>query len=87
MDDCILPDGLKKDLQAIVDSGEMQNLMFSGGPGCGKTTAALAMCSEMGAEMRSRSTVPKTATSTRSERRFVSLHLLILGWRQESRDP
>ncbi len=48
VDECILPSSLKKDLQAIVDSGEMQNLMFSGGPGCGKTTAALAMCSEMG---------------------------------------
>jgi DNA polymerase III delta prime subunit len=26
----------------------MQNLLFSGGPGCGKTTAALAMCDQMG---------------------------------------
>ena len=48
--DCILPSGLKQTLQAIVDSGEMQNLLFSGGPGCGKTTAAIAMCEEMGAE-------------------------------------
>ena len=48
--DCILPDGLKETLQAIVDSGEMHNLLFSGGPGCGKTTAAIAMCKEMGAE-------------------------------------
>ena len=46
--DCILPPELKETLQAIVDSGEMQNLMLSGGPGCGKTTAALAMCEEMG---------------------------------------
>ena len=38
--DCILPPELKETLQAIVDSGEMQNLMLSGGPGCGKTTAA-----------------------------------------------
>jgi len=28
--DCILPGGLKQTLQAIVDSGEMQNLLFSG---------------------------------------------------------
>ena len=48
--ECILPDTLKTTLQAIVDSGEMQNLLFSGGPGCGKTTAAIAMCEEMGAE-------------------------------------
>ena len=32
VDECILPSSLKRDLQAIVDSGEMQNLMFSGGP-------------------------------------------------------
>ena len=50
--DCIhcAAGGLKETLQAIVDSGEMHNLLFSGGPGCGKTTAAIAMCKEMGAE-------------------------------------
>ena len=58
--DCILPGGLKQTLQAIVDSGEMQNLLFSGGPGCGKTTAAIAMCEEMGAG-GSRSTAPRMA--------------------------
>ena len=33
VEDCILPKGLKETLQAIVDSGEMQNLLFSGVPG------------------------------------------------------
>ena len=45
--DCILPVDLKENFQTIVDSGEMQNLLLSGGPGCGKTTVAKAMCSEL----------------------------------------
>ena len=42
--DCILPVDLKENFQTIVDSGEMQNLLLSGGPGCGKTTVAKALC-------------------------------------------
>lgn len=48
--DCILPVSLKKTFQEMVDSGQCQNLLLSGGPGCGKTTVAKAMCNELGAD-------------------------------------
>lgn len=48
--DCILPISLKKTFQEMVDSGQCQNLLLSGGPGCGKTTVAKAMCNELGAD-------------------------------------
>ena len=46
--DTILPQSLKRDLQAIVDSGEMPNMLFTGTAGLGKTTAAVAMCKQLG---------------------------------------
>ena len=45
--DCILPENLKNTFQEIVGSGELQNLLLSGGPGCGKTTVAKALCNEI----------------------------------------
>jgi DNA polymerase III delta prime subunit len=42
--DCILPEGLLKTFQSIVDSGEMQNMLLTGSAGLGKTTVARAMC-------------------------------------------
>jgi DNA polymerase III delta prime subunit len=45
--DTILPDDLKKTFQQFVDSGNIPNLMLSGGPGTGKTTVAKAMCNEL----------------------------------------
>lgn len=47
IEDCILPEDLKKSFVQIVESGEMQNLLLSGGPGCGKTTVARALCDEL----------------------------------------
>lgn len=44
LEDCILPPGLLKTFQQIVDSGEMQNLLLSGTAGTGKTTVARALC-------------------------------------------
>ena len=44
LEDCILPSGLLKTFQQIVDSGEMQNLLLSGTAGTGKTTVARALC-------------------------------------------
>lgn len=46
--DTILPPTLKKTFQAIVDSGEMQNMLFTGSAGLGKTTVAKALCNELG---------------------------------------
>lgn len=45
--ECILPVELKKTFQSIVDSKNMQNLLLCGKSGCGKTTVARALCSEM----------------------------------------
>jgi len=50
IDDCVLPDNLKKTFQDIVESGEMQNLLLAGGPGCGKTTVAKALCNQLGSD-------------------------------------
>lgn len=46
--DCVLPNRLKVIFQGYVDSGQIPNLMLTGGPGIGKTTVARAMCEEIG---------------------------------------
>lgn len=46
----ILPDRFKVQLQAMVDKGSIQNCLFAGSAGTGKTTAALALCDELGLE-------------------------------------
>lgn len=46
--DAILPKHLKETFQAIVDSGQMQNMLFTGTAGLGKTTVAKALCNELG---------------------------------------
>ena len=51
IDDCVLPGGLKKTFQSILDNGEMQNLLLSGGPGCGKTTVARALSNQLGCDV------------------------------------
>ncbi len=45
--DTILPKQLKQTLQAIVDTGELPNMLFSGTAGLGKTTVAKAMCKQL----------------------------------------
>lgn len=47
IDECILPESIKKTFKDMVQSGESQNLLLSGGAGCGKTTIAKAVCSEL----------------------------------------
>lgn len=46
--DCILPTDIKKIFEDIVRTGEVPNMILSGGAGCGKTTVAKAMCGELG---------------------------------------
>lgn len=46
--DTILPSKLKETFQAIVDGGELPNMLFSGTAGLGKTTVAKAICNELG---------------------------------------
>lgn len=48
VNDCILPERLKKVFQSYVDSKTIPNLMLTGSAGVGKTTVALAMCEEIG---------------------------------------
>ena len=48
IEDCILPDRLKKPFQEYVDKKEIPNLMLTGSAGVGKTTVAKAMCDEIG---------------------------------------
>lgn len=50
IDDCILPESMKKTFREFIDSGELPNFLFSGGAGVGKTTVAKALCNEIGAE-------------------------------------
>lgn len=45
--DTILPSKLKETFQAIVDGGELPNMLFSGTAGLGKTTVAKAICNEL----------------------------------------
>lgn len=44
----ILPDRLKYVFQKMVDTGELQNMLFTGTAGLGKTTVAKALCNELG---------------------------------------
>lgn len=48
IEDCILPERIKSAFQEYVKNGEIPNLLLSGPAGCGKTTAAMAMCDEIG---------------------------------------
>ena len=48
--DVVLPKALKDTFQAIVESGEMQNMLFTGTAGLGKTTVAKALCNELGCD-------------------------------------
>ena len=50
VEDCILPDRLKKPFQEYVNQKEIPNLLLSGGAGVGKTTIAKAMCNEIGCD-------------------------------------
>ena len=50
IDECILPESMKKTFREFINSGELPNFLFCGGAGVGKTTVAKALCNEIGAE-------------------------------------
>ena len=47
IDDCILPEDLKKTFQQFVDQKNIPNLLLTGGAGVGKTTVARAMLEQL----------------------------------------
>lgn len=50
IDECILPEDMKKTFKEFISSGQLPNFLFCGGAGVGKTTVAKALCNEVGAE-------------------------------------
>lgn len=50
IDDCVLPESLKKTFKDYIAQGELPNFLFCGTAGVGKTTVAKALCNEIGAE-------------------------------------
>ena len=50
VEDCILPDAIKKTFQEYVNRKEIPNLLLSGSAGVGKTTIAKALCEEVGCD-------------------------------------
>ena len=47
INDCVLPESLKGTFTQLLSTGELPNMIFSGGPGIGKTTVARALCNEL----------------------------------------
>ena len=50
IDDCILPEDTKQTFKSFLDKGEVPNLLLAGPAGCGKTTVAKALCTELGVD-------------------------------------
>ena len=50
IEECILPERLKKPFQEYVNQKTIPNLLLHGGAGVGKTTVAKAMCNEIGCD-------------------------------------
>jgi DNA polymerase III delta prime subunit len=50
IDECVLPDSLKKPFLEYVKKKEIPNMILTGSAGVGKTTVARAMCEEIGCD-------------------------------------
>jgi DNA polymerase III delta prime subunit len=50
IEDCILPENIKKTFTDFLNKGEVPNLLLAGPAGCGKTTVAKALCNELGVD-------------------------------------
>ena len=49
--DCILPESIKKTFLDFLDKGEIPNMLLAGPAGCGKTTVAKALCNQLGVDV------------------------------------
>lgn len=50
IDECILPESIKKTFKDYIAQGELPTFLLTGTAGVGKTTVAKALCNEIGAE-------------------------------------
>ena len=50
IEECILPESIKKTFSEFLNKGEIPNMLLAGPPGVGKPTVAKALCNELGVD-------------------------------------